>query len=423
MAEYTAAIQIRTEQTESGEAPPVDLRRLHRLRGDAYVSMKKWPEAVADYDHVITPETTDVDLLANRARAHEALKHWDRATADWTRAAAGSPEGANWLAALARRLVVGGQGPLPAGSLEQAQALYERALAADPGNDRLAAELAQLLVDRHESDERAAWTIVKPTEMKTEAGARLELNPDGSLFAHQSQPFQDDAYSLVFSTDGKAIKSLRLEVLADSRLPHGGPGWGANGNFLLNELMLDAAPAERPDEAKVIALRNARADFSSGRTASGDWHVEGAVDGNDSTGWAVYPRVNQDHTAFFELAEPVADGRASRLTVRLVHHPVDQWPTLGNLGRFRLSVSGDPADPVREQKRVRGKEARQSLGQARRRLSRSSASQQAALRVIAQHPERSIGHGRSLRGRCRIGSGRSPRIAKPSPTGRPTRPC
>ena len=33
-------------------------------------------------------------MLSNRARAHEALEHWDAAAADWSAAATGNPDGA-----------------------------------------------------------------------------------------------------------------------------------------------------------------------------------------------------------------------------------------------------------------------------------------------------------------------------------------
>jgi tetratricopeptide (TPR) repeat protein/tRNA A-37 threonylcarbamoyl transferase component Bud32 len=340
--------------------------------------------AVAIYNRGITAGRTNVNLLTKRARAYEALKQWDAAAADWSRAAAGSPEGARWLAEFARRLAAGGQGPLASGPYEQAQALYERALAADPGNDQLAGELAQLLLDRQDREDTAPWTVLKPAEMKTETGAELELQKDGSIFAHQRQPFNDDTYSLVFSIGSKRITGLRLEVLADSRLPYGGPGWGANGNFLLNEVTLEAAPAEHPDQARVIALRDPRADFS--QATSGNWDVRGAVDGNGSTGWAVYPRLNQNHTAVFELTNDGIDGQASRLTVRLNHRYLDQNPNLGNLGRFRLSVSGDPAALARELKRFAA--TRLTNPWAKLAAAYDAIGQpQAAERVIAQHPE------------------------------------
>jgi tetratricopeptide (TPR) repeat protein len=138
----------------------------------------------------------------------------------------------------------------------------------------------------------------------------------------------------VFQSELKGIKGLRLEALADSRLPNGGPGWApGDGNFVLNEVTLHAAPAKSPDKARAIALRNASADFSQG-----GWDVRGAVDGNAGTGWAISPNTNKDHTAVFELAEESGDGQTARLTVRLNHQFSD--PSY-KLGRFRLSVTND----------------------------------------------------------------------------------
>ena len=127
------------------------------------------------YSRGITPETTDALLLSKRARAYEALKNWDAAAADWSRAATGNPEGAKLLAEFGRRLAAGGQVPLANGQFEKAQALYERSLEADPENDVVATELAQLLLDKHENGNSARWTVLKPTEMKSEGGATLTL--------------------------------------------------------------------------------------------------------------------------------------------------------------------------------------------------------------------------------------------------------
>jgi hypothetical protein len=77
------------------------------------------------------------------------------------------------------------------------------------------------------------------------------------------QPALNDSYSPVFPTELKGITGLRLEALADFRLPNSGPGWDYDGNFWLNELTLQVAPAESPDQARSIALRDASADFSN----------------------------------------------------------------------------------------------------------------------------------------------------------------
>src|SRR5262249_27414700 len=90
-----------------------------------------------------------------------------------------------------------------------------------------------------------------------------------------------------------------------------------------------------PDTVRRIALTNPSADFS--QTPFGG--IQRAVDGNDRTGWGIFPEVNKDHTAVFDLAETIGDGQTARLTV---------WLKQGNprfdkhqLGRFRLSFTND----------------------------------------------------------------------------------
>ena len=180
------------------------------------------------------------------------------------------------------------------------------------------------------------WQVLTPIEMKTQTGAKIELQKkDGSVFVQQNSTGKVDNYTLVFETDLQGITGLRLEVLTDSRLPNGGPGWmkaGTVGNFYLSELTLEAAPADSPDKIKAIPLRNPWADIGQP-----PWDIRAAIDGNIGTAWSALPEVNKDHMAVFELAEKVGDGAATRLTVRLNHQTfVD-----ANLGRFRLSFTTD----------------------------------------------------------------------------------
>ena len=102
------------------------------------------------------------------------------------------------------------------------------------------------------------WSVLTPTEMKSEIGAKMDLQRDGSVFVHQGESAGNDTYTLVFPSRMKGIKGLRLEALADSRLPNGGPGLKAGyGNFVLSELTLQAAAAGSPEQPRRIALRNA----------------------------------------------------------------------------------------------------------------------------------------------------------------------
>jgi hypothetical protein len=105
-------------------------------------------------------------LRSRRARAYEALKKWDAASADWTRTATGNPDGAKLLAEFAQRLAAAGQGQLASAQFDKAQALYERSLAANPENDVVATELAQLLLDKQETGpwaKRVANSLAKAT--------------------------------------------------------------------------------------------------------------------------------------------------------------------------------------------------------------------------------------------------------------------
>jgi hypothetical protein len=222
----------------------------------------------------------------------------------------------------------------------QVQLALARKLA-ERGKQRLAAKQpADALAELRESREivtrlrtQPQWEVLTPVEMKAENGSKLELQKDGSIFVHQ--PADNDTFSLVFQTKLKRIKGLRLEALADPRLPRGGPGWNVDGNFVLSELSLQAAPANRPDEPKSVALRNASADF----TQQG-WDLRGVVCGNGRAGWGIWKELNQDHVAVFDTAQGVGGGQATRLTVQLNH----KYPS-GKLllGRFRLSFTNDPA--------------------------------------------------------------------------------
>jgi WD40 repeat protein/serine/threonine protein kinase/tetratricopeptide (TPR) repeat protein len=146
VADYTAVIDVLAEQPAKAE--PARLRRLYRCRGDAYGSLQQWQKAVDDYAHVITAETTDALVLANRARALEALGHWDAAAADWWRVATGSPEGAKPLAEFTQRLAAVGQVALADATLAKTRAWYEARLSKEPENATWAAALGELLLSR-----------------------------------------------------------------------------------------------------------------------------------------------------------------------------------------------------------------------------------------------------------------------------------
>ena len=225
-------------------------------------------------------------LLSGRARASEALKDWDAATADWERAATGNPEGAKLLGEFARRLAAAGQVPLAKVQYEKAQALYEGLLEADPESDLIAAELGQLLLDQHENKNTARWTVLRPTKMQSAGGATLTLKEDGSILASGKNPDRD-VYTLVARPGLEHITAIRLDALPDPSLPQNGPGrHPSNGHFHVNELRVFSG-GQPSTLTNMIVDHDERQLFRDA--------IDGKID--SSIGWSNAPNAGQANTA------------------------------------------------------------------------------------------------------------------------------
>ena len=272
---YTAAIRVLAEQP--AEAVSGLLRRLYRRRGDTHVNLEKWQEAVDDYAHVVTPETTDARLLANRAHAHEALEHRDAAVAD-----------------------------------------YRRSLEADPESSPVAAELARLLLDKPATENPVPWTVLKPMRMKSDGGARLTLQEDDSVFVDGKRPTKD-VYTLDFEDVPEDVRAVRLEAMRDDRLPGGGPGTDHAGNFVLSEFKVLGWDRSEDPGFKQIRFRSACATFEERR-------VRDSLEPGES-GWSIYHHQEfcRTQTAYFSVARVEANPVSSHLRILLEfsHVPVD----------------------------------------------------------------------------------------------------
>jgi Protein of unknown function (DUF1553)/Protein of unknown function (DUF1549)/Bacterial Ig-like domain (group 2) len=176
------------------------------------------------------------------------------------------------------------------------------------------------------------WTVLQPVTLKSKAGAVLTREPDGSIFATGKNEYPE-IYTVTAETTLNGITAIRLEVLADPRLPSKGPGRAPNGNFVLNEFHVTAAPIGEKDKTrfKSVVLHKATADFSQDGYA-----VEGAVDGNPESGWAVVDQTGRSHLAVFEAREPINFPKGATLSFRLEQRYSGREH---NIGKFRLSVT------------------------------------------------------------------------------------
>jgi hypothetical protein len=165
-------------------------------------------------------------------------------------------------------------------------------------------------------------------------GATLTLQKDGSFLATGKTDTIDMYFIKGLVETDKPITAIRLEALADPKLPSGGPGRADNGNFVLNEFRVNAKPLDKPDAvAPAIKLTAIQQLFQQD-----NYPAAQAVDGNPATGWATAPRFGTDNAALFKFDKPVSGVAGVAFEVVLDH----RFGTNHVIGKFRLSVTTEP---------------------------------------------------------------------------------
>jgi hypothetical protein len=168
------------------------------------------------------------------------------------------------------------------------------------------------------------WVTLKPDGLKSVGGATLELLPDGSVVAKGKNP-QADSYVFEAKNTQTAITGVRLEVMPDASLPHGGPGRDAEGNFFLSDFDVEAA-------GQPVKWKSALADESQDGYSAGNLvHKEVG----QLAGWAIQegeasPIARQ---AVFVPAEPFT---GSNIKIVMKH---EMRHSSRNIGHFRISVT------------------------------------------------------------------------------------
>ena len=189
---------------------------------------------------------------------------------------------------------------------------------------------------RLQSQRPTNWIPLDLHRVTTKSGATVSVHRDGTVLVGGKLDPTDLYTALGLAETDAPITAIRIEALADKSLPSKGPGRAENGNFVLTELRVKAKRLDQPDDAELPAkLTAAVATFQQdGLPASA------AIDGNNSTGWAIAPQLGRDQAALFRFAKPVSGPAGVALTVEL-----DQQYTAAPkhvLGKFRLSYTTDP---------------------------------------------------------------------------------
>lgn len=182
----------------------------------------------------------------------------------------------------------------------------------------------------------AEWFPLQASGLEASNQAVLRRQPDRSIVASGNK--DKGIYTVTVKTNLRGITGFRLEALPVEGIPGGGPGLPANGNFVVTEFEVTAAPAGKPEEAQPVKIKDAIADFSQA-----NFDIKQTFDGNagDQGGWAVSPAGGVVHWATFRTEQPVDHAEGTILTFKLHQfHNAEEH----RLGRFRISATSDQGE-------------------------------------------------------------------------------
>lgn len=182
------------------------------------------------------------------------------------------------------------------------------------------------------------WTVLDPVSYASSGGTEFSELEDHSLLAAGYLP-PEDKYTIVVRSKELGLKTFRLQALTHESLAKKGPGRAQNGNFVLGEFTLFAAPMNDPNKVQQVKLVRPKADFEEPGKEIGL-----AIDGDTNSGWAIYrdTNFNEDRYATFETDEAIGFPDGTILTFVLDH----RYGRGHNIGRVRLSASKLPADAI-----------------------------------------------------------------------------
>ena len=191
-------------------------------------------------------------------------------------------------------------------------------------------DTAQQSWEKEIASSEKRWSTLKTVRVESAGGATLTAQADGSVLASGKNP-QADSYRITAKTDAAKLTGIRLEVLPDPGLPHGGPGRDPDGNFFLSdfEMQIDGRPVIWKSS---IADESQNGYLAKGIITKRTGILSGwAIDAGDSNIWR--------RQAVFVPRDAIEIPAGSTLTFTIRH---EMRKTSRNLGRFRLSVTSLP---------------------------------------------------------------------------------
>ena len=209
------------------------------------------------------------------------------------------------------------------------------------------------------------WTVVRPEDDTTGEQKHYVLEDDSVLAAGYAPTVFMTEFTTKVTTP--KLSAVRLELLNDPTLPHGGPGRSIYGTFALTDFEVESATLDYPNKWHRLAIAEASADvnppergldkifddLTERHRVTGP--IKFATDGDELTAWTVEigpGRSNVPRNAVFVLKQPLEAATGVRLRFKLAQYH-GGWNSddneNNNLGRFRFSITSTEhakADPL-----------------------------------------------------------------------------
>jgi hypothetical protein len=183
------------------------------------------------------------------------------------------------------------------------------------------------------------WQTLMPASVRSEAGSRLQTQPNGTVVASGDNP-QRETYTVEAPAGVRKLTGLRLETLPDASLPRGGPGRDVYGHFVITDVAVEIGTTGQwqPVKWKRIVADDGRVMAKGTRQL---WTIDASREEQ---------RLRRQLVLVPE--SPVRVPKNAQVRVRLVQNSDFTGQTIG---KFRLSVTSaaDPALIVRLKPKLR----------------------------------------------------------------------
>lgn len=191
-----------------------------------------------------------------------------------------------------------------------------------------------------------SWTALHAESLASLHGTKLTQLKDGSVKASGPNPVSEE-YRVIAHSPVESITGARLEVLPDRDNTNGLLSRSSTGEFVLTCFKLQIR-REGSVQLREIEIARAQADLEEKASDEKYGKVSGIIPDDPRDGWTVSAQQsNEPHQAIVTFSQDIKIDPGDQLIFSLTHASHYHG---ANMGRFRLSVSSEPASVLSPKK-------------------------------------------------------------------------